>query len=183
MRIPRRLANLYPPFLGAGIRVEVSADFSWVRASLKWRWWNRNYVGTQFGGSIYMMSDPFYMVMLLERLGRGYTVWLTEANVRYLRPGRSELHCEFRIDDERVERIRAEADAAGTTTTTLPVVVRDGKGEAVAEVVQTLYVRARHFVREQEGAPAASAPGGSGKREAGLPAAGLLGGEHAGARG
>ena len=31
-----------------------------------------NYVGTQFGGSLYSMVDPFYRLMLMENLGRDY---------------------------------------------------------------------------------------------------------------
>jgi hypothetical protein len=156
MRIPRRLANLYPPFLGAGIKVDVSPDFRRITAQLKWRWWNRNYVGTQFGGSVYMMTDPFYMVMLIERLGTGYTVWLAEATVRYLKPGRSALTAEFELSDAQVESLRREVDAAGITTAVFRVPVHDVSGAVVAEVVQTLHLRARRFVRARDHAEAST---------------------------
>ena len=68
--------NLYPPLLGAGIRItRLSADWKELDVEMKLRWWNANYVGTQYGGSLYSMTDPFYMVMLIEILGRECVVW------------------------------------------------------------------------------------------------------------
>lgn len=149
MRIPRQLANLYPPFLGAGIRVRSAPDFSEVRSSIKLRWWNRNYVGTHFGGSIYMMTDPFYMVMLIERLGRGHRVWLKEATIRFRQPGRGTIEAVFRLDDDKVEEVRAAAARDGRLDVELAVHVRDADGGLVAEVVQTLSVQARSRDSEQ----------------------------------
>jgi len=45
-----------------------------IDVEMKLRWWNRNYVGTHYGGSLYSMTDPFFMVMLIENLG-GYDCW------------------------------------------------------------------------------------------------------------
>ena len=68
-----RLLSLYPPYLGAGVRVtRVSDDLRTFEVEMKLRFYNRNYVGTHFGGSLYSMCDPFYMLILLEALGRDY---------------------------------------------------------------------------------------------------------------
>lgn len=143
MRVPRKLANLYPPFLGAGVRVSSDPEFRRIRAEIKLRWWNRNYVGTHFGGSMYTMTDPFYMVMLVERLGRGYRVWLKEATIRFRKPGRGTIAAEFELSDEEVERIRAAADRDGRHEQPLRVEVRDEAGDVVAEIDQLLHVRRR----------------------------------------
>jgi len=56
----RRIMNIWPPYLGAGIRVkEISPDFRKVVVELRQKWFNKNYVGTHFGGSLYAMIDPF----------------------------------------------------------------------------------------------------------------------------
>lgn len=141
--LPRALVGLYPPFLGAGISVRANADLSVVHSRLKWRWWSRNYVGTQFGGSIYAMTDPFYMVMLIERLGAGYTVWLAEATIAYLKPGRSRLRARFELSEAQIADIRARAQEHDRVHVELPVSVIDEQGEVVAEVRQRLYVRAK----------------------------------------
>ena len=143
MRIPRQLANLYPPFLGAGIRVKSKADFSEIRSEIKLRWWNRNYVGTHFGGSIYTMTDPFYMIMLIEQLGRGYRVWLKEATVRFLRPGRGTIGADFRVSPQTVAELKRRVDLLTRDEIVLPVSVTDEGGNVVAEVIQTLHVRRR----------------------------------------
>jgi hypothetical protein len=70
------LVNAYPPYLGAGVRLtRIAEDFHSVDVEMRLRRWNRNTVGTHFGGSLYSMVDPFFMIMLTELLGSGYAVW------------------------------------------------------------------------------------------------------------
>ena len=72
----RRYVNLWPPMLFSGIRVEhLGDDWRSARVRLKLRWYNRNYVGTQFGGSLFSMVDPWWMILVMECLGRDYVVW------------------------------------------------------------------------------------------------------------
>ena len=77
----RWLINLWPPFLGAGIRV-TQPDWKAIDVEMKLRFWNSNYVGTHFGGSLYAMTDPFYMLMLIENPGQDDIVWDKYASVR-----------------------------------------------------------------------------------------------------
>lgn len=56
------LFSIYPPFLGAGIRVKISKDVKTVDVVMKLTFWNRNYVKTHFGGSLYAMCDPFFFL-------------------------------------------------------------------------------------------------------------------------
>ena len=58
-RLMIRAINVWPPFFGAGIRVKWSPDNKAVDVEMKLRFWNRNYVGTHYGGSLYSMADPF----------------------------------------------------------------------------------------------------------------------------
>ncbi len=85
----RRWINFWPPFLGMGIRiVRIATDMKAVDVEMKLRWWNANYVGTHFGGSLFAMTDPFYMLMLMANLGRDYIVWDKTASIRYRKPGK-----------------------------------------------------------------------------------------------
>ncbi len=136
-----RLLNLYPPYLGAGVRVRVTPDFRTFDVRMKLRWWNRNYVGTQFGGSLYTMCDPFYMLILLDALGRGYVVWDKAATIRFRRPGTSPVRATFHIPEERIREIREAADRGEKVEPVFTVEVRDDKGEMIAEVEKLLYVR------------------------------------------
>ena len=140
-RLLLRLMSTYPPYLGAGIRVRVSPDLRTFEVRMKLRWWTRNYVGTQFGGSLYSMCDPFFMLILVRALGRGYVVWDKAATIRFLRPGRGTVHATFHIPLVEIEEIRAAADAGRKIEPTFKVEVLDAAGEVVAEVEKLLYVR------------------------------------------
>ena len=137
-----RLLSLYPPYLGAGVRVtHVAPDLSAIEVKMKLHLWNRNYVGTHFGGSLYSLVDPFFMLLLIEALGPGYIVWDKEATIRFKRPGKGTVRARFELPPERVEEIRAAVDAAGKTEPRFTVQVLSEEGEVVAEVEKLLYVR------------------------------------------
>ena len=136
-----RLLNVYPPYLGAGVHVRASKDLRTFEVRMKLRWWNRNYVGTQFGGSLYSMCDPFFMLILFEALGRDYVVWDKAATIRFRRPGKGRVSAKFHIPQETIDEIRAAADAQGKTEPVFQVDVVDEEGRLIAEVEKTLYVR------------------------------------------
>ena len=136
-----RLLSLYPPYLGAGVRVRVSRDLRTYEVRMKLRRWNQNYVRTHFGGSLYSMCDPFFMLILFEALGRDYVVWDKAATIRFRRPGKGTVRAHFHIPPEKIEEIRAAADREGKIKPVFTVEVRDDEGEVVAEVEKVLYVR------------------------------------------
>lgn len=136
-----RLLNLYPPYLGAGIRVKVAPDLRTFDVRMKLRWWNRNYVGTHFGGSLYTMCDPFYMLILLDALGRGYVVWDKAATIRFRKPGRGTVRAAFHIPEDKIREIREAADRGEKVEPVFIAEIRDEQGEVVAEVEKLLYVR------------------------------------------
>ena len=72
-RIRERLINFYPPFFGAGVRAR-QVDEHTVRVEMKLTFLNQNAVGTHFGGSLYSMCDPWFMLILMRLLGRDYFV-------------------------------------------------------------------------------------------------------------
>jgi acyl-coenzyme A thioesterase PaaI-like protein len=138
----RLLMNLWPPFLFSGIRVtRMDEDFGFVRVELRQHWFNRNYVGTHFGGSLFAMTDPFWMIMLIRRVGPEYLVWDQAADIRYVKPGRGTVAVEFELSPETVAGITAEAADGRKVLRWLPMQVRDANGDVVAEVRKQVYVR------------------------------------------
>jgi hypothetical protein len=92
----RRWINFWPPFLGAGIRVNyIAPDMKAVDVEMKLRFWNANYVGTHFGGSLFAMTDAFYMLMLIANLDSDYVVWDKAATIRYRKPGKAQCTWNF----------------------------------------------------------------------------------------
>jgi acyl-coenzyme A thioesterase PaaI-like protein len=143
-RLLLRLLSLYPPFLGAGIRVRRLARAPDVyEARMKLRGWNRNVVGTHFGGSLYTMCDPFFMLILIDALGPGFVVWDKSATIRFRRPGRGTVRARFEIAAATIESLRAEVAANGRAE---PVFVAEAIGDdgaVVAEIEKVISIKPR----------------------------------------
>jgi acyl-coenzyme A thioesterase PaaI-like protein len=138
----RRWINLWPPFLGAGIRVRrITPDMKTIDVEMKLRWWNANYVGTHFGGSLFAMTDAFYMLMLMANLGSDYIVWDKAASIRYRRPGRGTVRAEFRLSDAQLDDVREKLKTLPKYEPVFSVEVKDEQGTLIAEVEKLLHVR------------------------------------------
>ena len=138
----RMLMNFWPPFLGAGIRVKrLTPDWKQVEVEMKLRRWNRNFVGTHYGGSLYSMTDPFYMLMLIENLGRGYVVWDKSASIRFRRPGTGVVFAKFRLSNDQIAEIREALNSQEKVERTFQVEVTDAAGTVIAEVQKLVHVR------------------------------------------
>jgi len=138
----RHVMNFWPPFLGAGIRVtRLQPDWRAIDVEMKLRFWNANFVGTHYGGSLYSMADPFYMLMLIENLGRNYIVWDKSASIRFRKPGKGKMLASFRLSEEQIEAIRQQLQTQEKVEPTFLVEIRDEAGELVAEVQKLLHVR------------------------------------------
>lgn len=150
-RLLRWLLNIYPPYLGAGVRIRrISPDFREIQVQMGLNRFNRNYVGTQFGGSLYSMTDPFYMLMLMENLGRDYIVWDKAADIDFISPGKGRVHAEFRIDQALLDEVRARTADGSKYLPKMRVEVRDDQGTLVARVDKTLYVRLQPHLRQAD---------------------------------
>lgn len=138
----RWILNLWPPFLFTGVRVRaIAADYSRAEVVLRRRWYNRNAVGTHFGGSLFAMTDPFWMLLVMQRLGRDYVVWDKAAEIDFVAPGRSDVHARFELDGETVEELRAATADGHRHLRWFDTDVVDGTGEVIARVRKQLYIR------------------------------------------
>jgi len=151
--------NLWPPFLFAGIHVAaIDRDWRHSRVELRMRPWNRNYVGTHFGGSLFAMTDPFWMLLVMQALGRDYFVWDKAGEIEFVKPGRGTVVADFRITEEALAEIRAATSAGDKCLRWFEVDITDSQGEVVARVRKQLYVRLKPAVRGQRPVRASSAP-------------------------
>ena len=134
--------NSYPPLLGMAIRVvDRSPDLRTIRVQARLGWRNRNAVGTHFGGTLYSMCDPWFMLMLMHALGGEYIVWDKAATIRFVRPGRGTVTATFTLTEEIIADLRARADAGEKIEPVFEAEVLDEQGQVVAQVEKVLYVR------------------------------------------
>jgi len=152
-----RFINFRPPLLGAGIRVtRMDPDMKAVDVELRMHFWNRNYVGTHYGGSLYSVADAFYMLMLIHHLGKDFIVWDKAASIRFRKPGRGTVRAEFRLSNQQIEEVRRIMTRQEKYEPTFLVEIKDSSGEVVASVEKLLYIRRKKA--EQPSNPA-SQPG------------------------
>ena len=138
----RRRINFYPPYLGASVRVtHIAEDFRRIEVEMPLRFYNRNYVGTHFGGSLYSMCDPFYMLMLINILGPDYIVWDKAATIRFKKPGKGVMKATFELTEEKIAEIRTAAETQPKVEPQFQVLVKDAEGAVVAEVDKLLYIK------------------------------------------
>ena len=137
-----KLLSYWPPYLMAGVKIDyVQDDFKKIVVKMRQRFWNTNYVGSHFGGSLYSMTDPFFMFMLLENLKEEHIVWDQSAEVEFLKPAKGVVTAVFEITDKDINDIKEKALSEFSFSRTFFVNIVDLKGVVVARVSKGLYIR------------------------------------------
>ena len=144
-RYMRFFMNLLPPFLAAGIHVKrLDPDWKRIDVEMKLHSWNSNYVGTHYGGSLYSMTDPFYMLMLIENLGRDYIVWDKSASIRFRKPGKGTVSVSFQLTDDDIAQIHEALKTEEKIDRTFHLEIKDESGTVVAEVQKVIHIRRKN---------------------------------------
>lgn len=140
--ILQQLGRIYPPFIGMGLKIDyIAKDISRVQVSMPLTFFNRNYVGTHFGGSLFAMSDPFFMIILIHLLGKKYVVWDLEATIQYVSPGRGTVYADFSITEEEVNWIKEQLQTKKKIVFEKTAEILNADSEVVARVHKKIYIR------------------------------------------
>lgn len=138
----RAVMNLWPPYWGTGISVsEVAPDFGRAVVRMKKRFYNSNAFGTHFGGSLYAMCDPHYVLLLVARLGPEYLIWDKAATIEFLKPAQGTVTAVFEWSEDELAQIRANTASGEKYEPVRVLEIHNETGEAVARVHKTLYIR------------------------------------------
>ncbi len=87
------------------------------------------------------MADPFFMVMLIENLGKDHIVWDKAAAIRFRRPGRGTVSASFRLSGEQIGEIRQALSSQEKIERRFTVEVKDQSGSVVAEIEKLVHIR------------------------------------------
>lgn len=146
--------DFYGPFMGAAVKLEkVTKDYRYAKVVMPLTFYNRNYVGTQFGGSLYSMVDPWYMLMLIKNLGRDYIVWDKAAHIQFRKPGTGKVHAEFFLTQEIIDEIKVYVDSHKKMDKVFKVEIKDESGKLIAEVDKVIYIRKKTDKDKLQGNP------------------------------
>ncbi len=138
----KRLINLYPPYIGAGVKIEyISEDWRELHVSMTMRWYNRNAVGTHFGGSLYSMVDPHLMLLLMRLLGKDYMVWDQSAQIEFIKASKKKVASIIKISDEDLAAIKRHTANGEKYFAEFLLELRDEDAELIARVGKVIYVR------------------------------------------
>lgn len=138
----RFLLNLWPPFLFSGVRLlRLDDDYTEAQVVLRLRPWNRNYVRTQFGGSLFAMADPFWMLLILHHLGKDHFVLDKAGTIDFVAPGREDVYAHFKLEPGMLDELRTAAANGEKVLRWFDVPIKTATGEVVALVRKQLYVR------------------------------------------
>ncbi|SPL69410.1 PaaI family thioesterase [Acinetobacter stercoris] len=140
--ISKILINRYAPYKGAGIEIEdLDLKNYFIRVKMPLTRKNQNIVGVHFGGSLYAMVDPFYMLLLMYHLGPKYLVWDKAANINFLTPGRGTVYADIHLDVTEIEHVKQLAENYTPVHRIYTVNIFDESGIRIAEIQKTLYIR------------------------------------------
>jgi acyl-coenzyme A thioesterase PaaI-like protein len=148
-KLLKRILNLYPPYLGAGVKVTyISEDWREVHVSMSLHWFNRNAVGTHFGDSLYSMVDPHLMLLLMQLLGKEYSVWDKAANIEFVKASKTKVTSVIKVSNKDLEIIRNNTFNGEKYFSSFIVEIRDEDHDLVARVKKKIYVRRKQHALE-----------------------------------
>lgn len=140
--VSKFMLNHYAPYKGAGIEIDkIDLANYHIRVKIPLTRKNQNVVGVHFGGSLYAMVDPFYMLLLMHHLGSKYIVWDKAASIQFLSPGRGTVYADIRLDMQVIEYIKTLAENYLPVIRHYTLNVFDEAGLRIAEIEKTLYIR------------------------------------------
>ncbi len=150
----RRMMNLWPPFLFSGIRVlAIGEDWRSARVTLHRHWYNKNYVGPHFGGSLFSMTDPYWMLLVMECLGGDYIVWDKAADIEFVAPGREDVFANFLVGESALDEIRTATANGEKYLRWFPIDVKTASGEVIAPRAQATLCAAQEAGLSQANGP------------------------------
>ena len=147
-KLLKRMLNIYPPYLGAGVKVSyISKDWREIHVSMSLRWFNRNAVGTHFGGSLYSMIDPHIMLLLMQLLGDKYVVWDKAAEINFIKASKKKVTSTIRVTDEDLKNIYENTNKGEKYFSEFMVDIRDENNNLIASIKKILYIKLKDFTR------------------------------------
>lgn len=142
--------NIFPVYRGTGGRVKyIRHDYRAITVCIPLNWRTRNYVGTIYGGSMFGATDPMYMLMLMENLGKDYVVWDKAGSIRFRRPAKETLYAHFEIDQALLDDIKTEVALQQETNREFEIQLKDHTGKVYAHITRTVYIADKQFYKNK----------------------------------
>jgi hypothetical protein len=145
--------RFYPPLFFQRIWViKFDKGFTGVHVKISKSFLNVNYNRTIFGGTIFSASDPFFALLfdqILQRRGLKCRVWLRSAEIRYLKPGATNLYFTISLSEEQINEAETILLTEGKFVKAYPMNIFSSEGLLCATVINEVYIRNLYKGEEQ----------------------------------
>lgn len=145
--------RFYPPLFFQRIWViKFDKGFTGVHVKISKSFLNINYNRTIFGGTIFSASDPFFALLfdqILQRRGLKCRVWLRSAEIRYLKPGATNLYFTISLSEQQIKEAETILVTEGKFVKAYPMNIFSSEGLLCATVINEVYIRNLYKGEEQ----------------------------------
>ena len=145
--------RFYPPLFFQRIWViKFEKGFTGVHVKISKSFLNVNYNRTIFGGTIFSASDPFFALLfdqILQRRGLKCRVWLRSAEIRYLKPGATNLYFTISLSEQQIQEAETILVTEGKFVKAYPMNIFSSEGLLCATVINEVYIRNLYKGEEQ----------------------------------
>lgn len=146
----RHRLNLWTPLFFTGIKITyLSEDYTHCRATLKNWCFTKNSHGTQFGGSLFALTDPIYAMMCNCLFGDKHYVWDKSAHIDFVKAAPNEVYLDCQISQHDIDTILAATANGEKHFPEFTVRVFDQNNDTIAIATRVLYVRLKKEYRPQ----------------------------------
>lgn len=139
------ILRLFPPLLFTRVWVlSISPDFKHCRVKVFRSLLNINLNKSIFGGTIFSAADPYYAVLfwsIFKNKGMNVQSWLKSADIKYIRPAKTNIYLDFKISDEDIAEAEESLNRSGKFSKKYQIEIVDRKQEIVAIVYTEVYLR------------------------------------------
>lgn len=143
-----RHLNWWSPLLFTGIKITYfSDDYTHCKAKLKNWVCTKNTHGSQFGGSLFAMTDPIYAVICLCLFGDKYYVWDKAASIEFIQAAYDEVYLDCHITHHEIEQIQQNTANGEKFFPEFTVRLFDKNNNTIAIAKRTLYIRLKKEYR------------------------------------
>lgn len=109
----------------------------------------KNSHGTQFGGSLFALTDPIYAMMCNCLFHEKYYVWDKSAHIEFIKASKGAVFLDCQISRAEIDEIIAATADGEMHLPEFTVRVFDEQNETVAIAKRTLYIRLKKEFRPE----------------------------------
>lgn len=107
------------------------------------RFYNKNIIGIHYGGNLFSMTDPCFMMMLMRNMGNNYKVIDQSGAIEFIKPGRGTVTANCYLLQEDVDDIIMATKSGDKYFKNFSIDIVDEQSEVIARVKRSIYIRKR----------------------------------------